>query len=59
MFVIFEGKKLRKMYLLNFFSNEFFFVPGHCVFVLFMAVNGVSECFSFAVMSTAGKQFKD
>lgn len=26
---------------------------GHCVFVLLMAVNGVSECFSFAIMTSA------
>ncbi len=25
---------------------------GHCVFVLLMAVNGVSECYSFAVMTS-------
>merc|ERR1719414_1801588 len=26
---------------------------GHCFFVLFMAVNGVSECYSFAIMTSA------
>ena len=25
---------------------------GHCLFVLFMAVNGVSECYSFAIMTS-------
>lgn len=25
---------------------------GHCVFVLFMAINGVSECYSFALMTS-------
>ena len=25
---------------------------GHCFFVLFMAVNGVSECYSFAIMTS-------